>query len=68
MFFFFWDLDGMLCYFFNDKKGVFNDQIVVVGLDVVVGGFNIIQVDYDNDGDLDFYIFCGVWSGMENLG
>ena len=63
-----WDLDGTLRYFLNDKKGAFNDQTAAAGLDAVVGGLNIIQADYDNDGDLDFYILRGAWSGTENLG
>ena len=33
----------------------------------ICGGLNLIQADYDNDGDVDLYVCRGAWYGEEGL-
>ena len=52
---------GQLRYFHNDGTGTFTDQTDEAGLTGLRGGLNIIQADYDNDGDLDVLVLRGAW-------
>lgn len=54
-----WSLNGQLRYFHNDGDGHFTDRTVQAGLLGMVGGLNIQQTDYNNDGWLDFYLGTG---------
>ncbi|MCP9199101.1 VCBS repeat-containing protein [Gramella sp. GC03-9] len=58
-----WFPSGKLNYFINDGKGNFEEKTVEAGLDLVKGGLNMIQADYDNDGFLDVFILRGAWMG-----
>jgi hypothetical protein len=50
-----------LRYFHNNGDGTFTDQTERSGLGAVLGGLNIIQTDYNNDGCLDFLVLRGAW-------
>ncbi len=56
-----WDPCGSLSYFHNDGNGLFSDYSVRSGLDQQIGGLNIVQTDYNNDGWLDVLVIRGGW-------
>jgi hypothetical protein len=57
-----WGLSGELHYFHNDGDGHFSDRIVEAGLAGLMGGLNIQQTDYNNDGLLDIWVLRGAWT------
>jgi hypothetical protein len=56
-----WALDGQLRYFHNDGNGHFTERTHEAGLTGLVGGLNILQTDYNNDGFLDILVLRGAW-------
>ncbi len=52
-----------LRYFENSGKGDFIDKSTLAGLTGLTGGLNLMQVDYNNDGLLDFFVPRGAWLG-----
>jgi tetratricopeptide (TPR) repeat protein len=50
-----------LRYFHNNGDGTFSDQTERAGLSSGLGGLNIIQADYNNDGNMDFLVLRGAW-------
>ena len=48
-----------LRYLRNDGNGHFADRTTVAGLDGLVGGSNLVQADFDNDGNLDVLVLRG---------
>jgi hypothetical protein len=48
-------------YFHNNGDGTFTDRSVESGLSKQLGGFNMIQADYNNDGWLDILVLRGAW-------
>jgi hypothetical protein len=48
-------------YFHGNGDGTFEDRTEAAGLSRVRGGLNLIQGDYDNDGDLDVFVLRGGW-------
>ncbi len=38
--------------------------IKTLGLEVQLGGLNVISADYDNDGDADLFVLRGAWLGQ----
>jgi hypothetical protein len=56
-----WGFDGGLRYFHNDGDGHFSDRTAAAGLTGLMGGLNIQQTDYDNDGNLDIWVLRGAW-------
>ena len=56
-----WALDGQLRYFHNDGNGHFSERTQAAGLTGLVGGLNILQTDYNNDGWLDILVLRGAW-------
>lgn len=56
-----WALDGQLRYFHNDGNGHFTERTQAAGLTGLVGGLNILQTDYNNDGWLDILVLRGAW-------
>jgi tetratricopeptide (TPR) repeat protein len=56
-----WSLDGAMHYYQNDKKGKYIDYSKVSEIGRFKGGLNMIQADYDNDGDTDIFVLRGAW-------
>jgi ASPIC/UnbV protein/VCBS repeat protein len=54
-------LEEQLEYFHNDGNGHFTRMTEQAGLKGIVGGLNIVQVDYNNDGCIDVFIPRGAW-------
>ncbi len=58
-----WGFNGRLHYFHNDGDGHFSDRTEEAGLAGLMGGLNIQQTDYNNDGLLDIWVMRGAWTG-----
>ncbi|WP_163399769.1 FG-GAP-like repeat-containing protein [Flavobacterium fluviatile] len=56
-----WSLNGAMHYYQNDQKGKFIDYSKVSEIGRFKGGLNMIQADYDNDGDTDIFVLRGAW-------
>jgi hypothetical protein len=56
-----WGYDGVFHYFHNDGDGHFSDRTEAAGLAGLMGGLNIQQTDYNNDGLLDIWVLRGAW-------
>ena len=50
-----------LRYFESDGSGRFIERTAQAGLKGLVGGLNIVQADFDNDGDPDVLVLRGGW-------
>jgi len=48
-------------YFHNNGDGTFSDRTAQAGLSDQLGGLNMIQTDYNNDGCLDILVLRGAW-------
>jgi hypothetical protein len=48
-------------YFRNNGNGTFTDRAAQAGLSEQLGGLNIIQADYNNDGCTDILVLRGAW-------
>jgi hypothetical protein len=55
------DVDEQTRFFHNDGDGTFSERTREAGLEGLTGGLNVVQADYDNDGDLDVFIMRGAW-------
>ena len=56
-----YDLNEQMHFFRNNQDGTFSDRTDQANLMGMVGGFNLVQADYDNDGDLDILMLRGAW-------
>jgi len=56
-------LRDQLHYFRNNANGAFTERTPEAGLVGEVGGLNLIQADYNNDGVVDFLVLRGGWMG-----
>jgi hypothetical protein len=56
-----WDTSESLRFFQNNGDGTFTDRSKEAGFEGLYGGLNMIQADYDNDGDLDIFVPRGAW-------
>jgi tetratricopeptide (TPR) repeat protein len=56
-----WDFCAPMHFFHNNGDGTFTDRSAQSGLTSQVGGLNIIQTDYNNDGCLDILVLRGAW-------
>ena len=56
-----WDFCAPMHFFHNNGDGTFSDRSAQSGLATQVGGNNIIQTDYNNDGCLDILVLRGGW-------
>lgn len=60
-----WDPRDQVRFFRSRGDGTFEDRTQASGLEGFSGGLNMIQADYDNDGDTDFLILRGAWLGAK---
>ena len=56
-----WDPSQSLRLYVNAGKGRFLERTESAGLSAQTGGLNIVQTDYDNDGDADVLVMRGGW-------
>jgi len=56
-----WDTGGQLLFFRNQRDGTYVNMTKESGLTGILGGLNLIQADYDNDGDVDVLVLRGAW-------
>ena len=56
-----WDFCAPMHFFHNNGDGTFADRSAQSGLSSQLGGANIIQTDYNNDGCLDILVLRGGW-------
>ncbi len=61
-----WETNAALVYFTNNGDGTFTDNSKAANFEGINGGLNLVQADYDNDGDLDVLVLRGAW--LENHG
>jgi len=52
-------------YFHNNGDGTFSDHTEKAGLSDQLGGLNLIQADYNNDGCTDILVLRGAWEFPE---
>ncbi len=57
------DLNEHMHFFRNNADGTFSDLSEQSGLNTISGGLNMVQADYDNDGDRDILVLRGAWKG-----
>jgi hypothetical protein len=55
------DTVGPLRLYRNNADGSFTDRTRSAGLEGLFGGLNLLQADYDNDGDIDAFVLRGGW-------
>ncbi len=58
-----WDPAEQMRFFVNNGDGSFADRTRESGLSGLLGGINLLQADYDNDGHLDLLVLRGGWLG-----
>jgi hypothetical protein len=56
-----WDLCAPMHFFHNNGDGTFSDRTEKSKLDTQVGGLNMIQADFNNDGCTDILVLRGGW-------
>ena len=56
-----WHTDGQLRFFRNQGDGTFAERTNEAGLTGIVGGLNLVQADYNNDGFVDVLVLRGAW-------
>ena len=55
------DVCAPMQFFHNNGDGTFTDQAAKAGLADQLGGLNMIQADYNNDGCTDILVLRGAW-------
>jgi len=58
-----WDISKPMHLFVNNSDGTFSDKSQEAGLEGLLGGLNLLQADYDNDGHTDILVLRGAWAG-----
>jgi hypothetical protein len=59
-----WDPGNGMHYYKNNANGSFTDVSASSGLSGIKGAFNLLQVDYNNDGLTDIFVLRGGWRGL----
>ncbi|MSR84469.1 MAG: CRTAC1 family protein [Candidatus Latescibacteria bacterium] len=60
-----WGLQDQLRYFHSEGNGHFTERTEEAGLTGIVSGLNMMQTDYNNDGNADVLVLRGAWFGEE---
>jgi len=58
-----WSTTGQIRCFHNQGDGTFVERTEESNLIDLFGGLNLVQADYDNDGDVDVFVLRGAWLG-----
>ena len=58
-----WGMRDQIRFFRNDSNGTFTERTKEALLTGIVGGLNMVQADYDNDGFVDVLVLRGAWAG-----
>ena len=58
-----WGPRDPLRFFISKGDGTFEERTGEAGLDGLTGGLNLVQADYDGDGDVDVLVLRGAWLG-----
>jgi hypothetical protein len=56
-----WDNAQSMAFYRNKGDGTFEDRTEAAGLGKQLGGLNLVQTDYNNDGYLDLFVMRGAW-------
>ena len=56
-----YDVCQPLRFFHNNGDGTFTDRTAQAGLSGQLGGLNMVQADYNNDGCMDLLVLRGAW-------
>jgi tetratricopeptide (TPR) repeat protein len=56
-----YDVCQPLRFFHNNGDGTFSERAAQAGLTNQLGGLNLIQADYNNDGCMDLLVLRGAW-------
>jgi tetratricopeptide (TPR) repeat protein len=56
-----YDVCAPMRFFHNNADGTFTDRAVQAGFSNQLGGLNMIQADYNNDGCTDILVLRGAW-------
>jgi hypothetical protein len=56
-----WGLRDQMRFYINNADGTFSERTEAAGLTGLVGGLNMVQADYNNDGFVDVLVLRGAW-------
>jgi hypothetical protein len=60
-----WGMQDQIRYFHREGDGAFAERTEDAGLTGLVGGLNMMQTDYNNDGYADVLVLRGAWFGEQ---